>query len=283
MTQRKSSLPKFFKGIALFTPGGDLVYSIDPNKQAHWHLHLCLTLQKVFDLSEPPYFLLPGYTATIDRWQNPQTGKVEVCAEVYPPVARYLPLLQVLFALESSWQVVPWREEHCNPGILDNYRQEFPQLWEPRDLIIRLNPEQPDHDTRSVAQDRINATSNSASLPARKAVITQSPRDVRVLDTFPIKGLRKLPQNYRGYVLLLFIASNNINTNQTLDSIHYILEKGLSSPYNLKIIDIIKNPEQAEKNQVSATPTLVRIWPQPIKKIVGALTDLERVIKIVSS
>ncbi len=283
MTQLQSSLPEFFKGIALFTPGGDLVYSIDPNKQARWHLHLCLTLQEVFELSEPPYFLLPGYTATIDRWQNPQTGKVEVYAEVYPPVARYLPLLQVLFAAESSWQVVPWREEHCNPGIFEGYRQEFPQLWEPRDLIIRLNPEQPYHDTRNLVQDRINATSNSASLPVGKASIRESSRNRRVLDTVPLSKSGESPQNHRGYVLLLFIASNNVNTNQTLDSIHYILEKGLSSPYNLKIIDITKNPEQAEKNQVSATPTLVRIWPEPIKKIVGALTDLERVIKIISS
>ena len=281
MNQSKSSLPKFFKGIALFTPGGDLVYSIDPNKQARWHLHLCLTLQEVFGLTEPPYFLLPGYTATVDRWQNQQTGKVEVCAEVHPPVARYLPLLQVLFAIENSWQVAPWREEHCNPVILEAYRQEFPQLWESRDLIIRLDCQQPYHDDRSLARNRVKLESNSASLPYGKASSMQYPKKQLVFDRLPVGGARK--SHHRGYVLLLFIASNNINTNQTLDSIHYILEKGLSSPYNLKIIDITKNPEQAEKNQVSATPTLVRIWPQPIKRIVGEITDLERVIKIISS
>ncbi len=268
MTQSKSPLPQFFKGIALFTPGGDLVYGIDAHKQVRWHLHLCLALQEVFGLSEPPYFLLPGYTATIDRWQNQQTGKIEVCAEVYPAVARYLPLLQVLFGGEEHWQVVPWREEYCNPGILETYHQEFPQLWEARDLIIRLDPDNPYHDARSFSPDWAKMRSRTTNLRATKQISSRSD---------------KSHQNNRSYVLLLFIASNNINTNQTLDNIHYILERGLLSPYTLKIIDITKNPEQAENNQVSATPTLVRIWPKPIKRIVGELTDLERIIKIISS
>ncbi len=268
MAQRKSSLPKFFKGIALFTPGGDLVYSIDPNKQARWHLHLCLTLQEVFGLVEPPYFLLPGYTATIDRWQNYQTGQVEVCAEVHPAVARHLPILQVLFETKNSWQIVAWREEHCSPVIFETYRQEFPQLWEERDLIIRLDPEHPYRDSKNLATDISKVESHSTNLWSAKTGTTRSWR---------------FPDNHRGYVLLLFVASNNINTQQTLDSIHSILEKGLSCPYNLKIIDITKNPEQAEKNQVLATPTLLRIWPKPIKRILGELTDLERIIKILSS
>lgn len=261
-------MPEIFKGIALFTPGGDLVYAIDPNKQDRWHLHLCLTLQEVFGLTEPPYFLLPGYTATVDRWRNQQTGQIEVCAEVYPQVARYLPLLQILFDVKNGWQVVPWKEEHCNPEILATYRQEFPQLWEEKDLIIRLDPNKPHRDTGNLATDLTKVESHSPNLKSEQLSIKRS---------------RKSLEHYRGYVLLLFIASNNISTQQTLDSIHYILEQGLSSPYNLKIIDITKNPEQAEKYQVSATPTLIRILPKPRKRIVGELNDLERIIKIISS
>ena len=260
LTQRKSPLPKFFKGIALFTPGGDLVYGIDANKQIRWHLHLCLALQEVLGLSEPPYFLLPGYTATIDRWQNQQTGKIEVCAEVYPAVARYLPLLNVLFGIENHWRVLPWREEYCNPVILETYHQEFPQLWEARDLIIRLDSDNPYHESRNFTADLAKPESKPTS-----------------------SSFHKSHQNNQTYVLLLFIASDNINTNQTLDNIHHILERGLLSPYTLKIIDITKNPEQAESNQILATPTLVRIRPQPLKRIVGDLTDLERIIKIISS
>ncbi|MFM7558989.1 MAG: circadian clock protein KaiB, partial [Cylindrospermopsis raciborskii] len=60
----KPSLPQVFKGIALFTPGGDLIYCIDPSKQKRWHLHLCGVLQQILNLSEPPHFLVPCYTAT---------------------------------------------------------------------------------------------------------------------------------------------------------------------------------------------------------------------------
>ncbi|MDJ0558735.1 MAG: circadian clock protein KaiB, partial [Microcystis sp. M53599_WE4] len=41
MTTSAIVLPDIFKGIALFTPGGDLIYCIDPDKQTHWHLNLC--------------------------------------------------------------------------------------------------------------------------------------------------------------------------------------------------------------------------------------------------
>ena len=263
-----ASLPQSFKGIALFTPGGDLVYGIDANKQVRWHLHLCLALQEALSLPEPPYFLLPGYTATIDRWQNRQTGKFEVCAEVYPLVARYIPLLQVLFGLDVPWQVLPWQEEYCNPAIFETYRQEFPQLWEEQDLVIRLDSDNPYLENRNIAADLAIIELNSANIRASRQATA---------------NMSQSHQNNRGYVLRLFIASNHINTNQTLDNIHQILEKGLSSPYTLKIIDITKNPEQAEKNQISATPTLVRIWPKPIKRIVGEFTDIERIIKIISS
>ncbi|WP_239651521.1 hypothetical protein [Neosynechococcus sphagnicola] len=48
--------PNLFKGIALFTPGGDLIYGIDVSKQSRWHLHLCTALQELLGLTEPPHF-----------------------------------------------------------------------------------------------------------------------------------------------------------------------------------------------------------------------------------
>ena len=75
---KQLSKPQLFKGIALFTPGGDLIYCIDSSKQGRWHLNLCAALQEILDLPEPPHFLVPCYTATIDHWLNPQTQKVQV-------------------------------------------------------------------------------------------------------------------------------------------------------------------------------------------------------------
>lgn len=86
-----------------------------------------------------------------------------------------------------------------------------------------------------------------------------------------------------GYVLHLFVSGDRSNTEQTLATIHQVLERGLTTPYTLKIIDIQKNPEQAEIQQVSATPTLVRVSPLPVRRIVGQLDDIQQVLRIISS
>ncbi|VEP12775.1 KaiB domain-containing protein [Hyella patelloides LEGE 07179] len=256
MTESNSPLPQSYKGIALFTPGGDLIYAIDPKKQDRWHLHLCLSLQEILGLPEPPHFLVPAYTATIDRYSDRKTGKIQVSAEVYPAVKRYLPLLQVLFENEK-WQLAPWQEEYCNPSLLETYRESFPQLWQENELIVRLDPDNLDYR---------HLTSNLSSYKSSETLFTETQT-----------------QNNVGYVLRLFISHDNATTEKTLDSIHKILEQGLTHPYTLKIIDISKNPEQAERDRISATPALVRVFPEPVKKIVGELDDLERVLRIISS
>jgi circadian clock protein KaiB len=84
------------------------------------------------------------------------------------------------------------------------------------------------------------------------------------------------------YVLRLFVSGDNATVEQTLQRVYRILEQGLRSPYTLKIIDIFKHPEQAELNQVSATPTLVRVLPNPVRRIVGDFDDTERVLQIIT-
>ena len=247
-------LPKIFKGIALFTPGGDLVYGIDPDRQAQWHIHLCHQLQEIWQLSDTPHFLVPGYTATVERLLDPQTRQLTTIAEVYPGVKRYIPLLQVLFELEATtdWHIAPWQEEYCNRAIIETHRQHFPQLWSRKDLIVRIDPK---HSLKSAKSDRETI---------KKAIATSnSPAEE--------------------YILHLYISSNDSSAESTLSSIHQILEEGLTSPYTLKIIDIAKNPEQAVAHQILITPTLIRISPKPTKRIIGQLHDIERILNIISS
>lgn len=232
-----------FKGIALFTPAGDLIYCIDPHKQKRWHLNLCTALQEALNLSEPPHFLIPGYTATIDRWLDPKTQKVEVIAEVYPPVQRYQALLNAIFGTEDLiWQLAPWTEETCNPLIFDTYRSRFQALWEEQDLILRYTQDEEDYNPEIYLEEPLSAN----------------------------------------YVLRLFVSGDNATVEQTLQRVYRILEQGLRSPYTLKIIDIFKHPEQAELNQVSATPTLMRVLPNPVRRIVGDFDDTERVLQIIT-
>ncbi len=296
MTHRQNSLPRLFKGIALFTPGGDLIYGIDSSKQAHWHIHLCLGLQQILSLSEPPHFLVPGYTATVDRWLEARTQQIRTSAEIYPAVQRYQPLLKVLFETEDLvWQTVSWQEEYCSPLILETYRHQFPQLWENHNLIIRLDPnfhQQPEKLLQTRIMESFSPLSQRQNPKTNVSFYSQGKEnssETSVLSTSSTKDRDRQQYsdlsaiNNSGYVLRLFISSDNAAVEKTLTKIHQLLEEGLVYPYTLKVIDISKNPEQAEDYHVSATPTLVRVWPQPIRRIVGKLDDFERVLQIISS
>ena len=248
-------IPKIFKGIALFTPGGDLVYGISSNKQAQWHIHLCQQLQEIWNLTDLPHFLVPGYTATVERSLDPQTQRLTTIAEVYPSVKRYVPLLQVLFELEptTNWQIAPWQEEYCSRAVIETYRQHFPQLWTRKDLIVRLD------------------SKHLSELAEGEPESFKSPS----IDTSNPEA--------EGYILHLYISSNNPHTEQTLNSIHQLLEDGLTSRYTLKVIDTAKNPEQAVAQQILTTPTLIRVSPKPMRWVVGSLDNLQRISDIISN
>lgn len=239
-----------FKGIALFTPGGDLVYCIDPQKQAHWHIHLCEMLQHWLGLQELPHFLVTCYAATVDRTVDPVTGQVQQVAEASPLVVRYQPLLNAVFGTEGLiWHPTPLRRELCDPMILTAYRAEFPQLWECHDLVLRY-----DQSTFRVSdRDRLQP-----ELPHAARAETQ------------------------GYVLRLFVAGHSSITERILQKLYSLLEQVLDQPYSLKVIDVAQHPEQAELDQITATPTLVRAWPQPIRRIVGNLENVEQLLGLLN-
>lgn len=254
MNNPPSSLPQLFKGIALFTPGGDLIYCIDPSKKNRWHLHLCAALQEWLGLPEPPHFLVPCYTATVDLWLDPHTGVVQTSAMAYAPVLRYQALLNAIFEMgEFRWPIAPWPEELCHPMVLGTYRQQFPQLWENHELIVRLE---------HTVGDRDFGSENSS--PKLRFMMPEQPPT-------------------QGYVLRLFVAGNSAATERILKTLHQLLEQCCGYPYTLKVIDVSKHPEQAELGQIAATPTLVKVWPLPVRRMVGNLEDEERIVRLLGS
>jgi circadian clock protein KaiB len=243
-----------FKGIALFTPGGDLVYCIDPYKQNHWHLQLCAVVQEILGLAEPPHFLVPCYTATVDRWLDPQTQQVKTVAEACPLVLKHQALLNAIFGTGSlTWSRVRNLGELCNPIILSSYRQEFPQLWEDHDLIVQFE----------------NMNLQGRSRDPKQSTLSWSP-------------IRR-PKEPQGYVLRLFVSGHNAATKRILHHLHQLLETSLQQPYTLKVIDIYKHPELAEADQIAATPTLMKIYPRPVRRIVGDLDDTSKILQLLSS
>jgi len=57
-----------------------------------------------------------------------------------------------------------------------------------------------------------------------------------------------------------------------------ILETEFRGVYALKVIDVLKNPQLAEEDKILATPTLAKILPPPVRRIIGDLSDRERVL-----
>jgi len=245
--------PKQFKGIALFTPGGDVIYCIDSNKQSRWHLQLCIALQQILGLSEPPHFLVPCYTATVDRWIDPITQQLQTIAETAPPILRYQPFLNALFGTETLiWQPASIQEGVCDPVVLATHRQQFPELWEPHDLIVPYEQAEIYLRSRSPQSSALDAPSSSQSAT-------------------------------QGYVLRLFVSGNTITTERTLQNLHHLLEQFLNQPYTLKVIDVLQDPDQAERDLVAATPTLVKAWPPPVRRIVGNLDNANQLLHILNA
>lgn len=80
------------------------------------------------------------------------------------------------------------------------------------------------------------------------------------------------------YVLKLYVAGNTPNSIRALKTLKNILEKEFQGVYALKVIDVLKNPQLAEEDKILATPTLAKILPPPVRKIIGDLSDREKVL-----
>ena len=80
------------------------------------------------------------------------------------------------------------------------------------------------------------------------------------------------------YVLKLYVAGNTPNSVRALNTLKNILEQEFQGVYALKVIDVLKNPQLAEEEKILATPTLSKILPPPVRKIIGDLSDRERVL-----
>jgi len=78
--------------------------------------------------------------------------------------------------------------------------------------------------------------------------------------------------------LLLYIAGQTPKSIKALQNIKKYAEEHLAGKYSIEIIDLLKSPQLAEGDQILAVPTLVRKFPEPIRKIIGDLSNEERVL-----
>lgn len=78
--------------------------------------------------------------------------------------------------------------------------------------------------------------------------------------------------------LRLYVAGRTSKSVTAFENLKRICEEHLSGQYEIEIIDLIEHPQLAKGDQILALPTLVRRLPEPIKKIIGDLSNTQRVL-----
>jgi circadian clock protein KaiB len=81
------------------------------------------------------------------------------------------------------------------------------------------------------------------------------------------------------YRLRLIVAGRTQRSQRAIENLRRICEEHLSDKIDLEVIDVYQQPELAEKYQVIAAPTLVKLLPLPIRRVIGDLSEKDRVLR----
>ena len=80
------------------------------------------------------------------------------------------------------------------------------------------------------------------------------------------------------YMLKLFVTGQTPRSELAIENLRRICEEGFSNEYTLIVVDILKQPQLAEDEKILATPTVIKELPPPIRRIIGDLSDKEKVL-----
>jgi circadian clock protein KaiB len=80
------------------------------------------------------------------------------------------------------------------------------------------------------------------------------------------------------YRLRLFVTGTTPRSARAIQNITAICEDNLRGRYDLEVIDIYQHPEHVKSEQIVVTPTLVKQFPLPLRKLIGDLSDTKRVL-----
>ena len=80
------------------------------------------------------------------------------------------------------------------------------------------------------------------------------------------------------YHLTLYVAGSSPKSRLAMSNLKQLCETHLSSKYTVEIVDLLREPKRARQDQIVAIPTLVKKLPPPFKKIIGDLSNTEKVL-----
>ena len=97
----------------------------------------------------------------------------------------------------------------------------------------------------------------------------------------PVEDIAATRSDAKGkveYQLRLYVAGYTPKARAALQNLNRICESHLAGRYKIEVVDLLVNPKLAAGDQILAVPTLVRQLPEPIKKIIGDLSNEDRVL-----
>ena len=78
--------------------------------------------------------------------------------------------------------------------------------------------------------------------------------------------------------LKLYITGQTSRSEQAVVNLRRLCTERLQEPYEMVVVDVLEQPQEAENDKIMATPTLLRQTPLPSRRVIGDLADLDRVL-----
>ncbi len=80
------------------------------------------------------------------------------------------------------------------------------------------------------------------------------------------------------YLLKLYITGDNPKSQRAISNLLQICESELANQYEVEIIDILDEPQKAEREKILVTPTLVKQLPPPLQRVIGDMSNTDKVL-----
>jgi circadian clock protein KaiB len=90
--------------------------------------------------------------------------------------------------------------------------------------------------------------------------------------------VRKPKRRSDEYILRLYVAGQSARSSAALRNLEAVCQEHLAGRYRIEVVDLMKQPQLARGDQIVALPTLVRRLPPPVKKIIGDLSNQDRLL-----
>jgi circadian clock protein KaiB len=91
-------------------------------------------------------------------------------------------------------------------------------------------------------------------------------------------GAGQAPEADEKHLLRLYVAGRSPKCVAALENLKRFCEEHMAGRYEIEVVDLLENPRLAKDDQIIAIPTLVRKLPQPLRKIIGDLSNTERML-----